>query len=455
MIDRTLILWYKVGMKWYSIALAAWLCGGAWAENAPQDLGRVMFIGDSITHGVGAASYRWPLHKIWVDNGVRFEVVGVAEGNRFADQGVAPGTKYRGVPFNNRHSSVTSERAYEIAGRKHPSQRLGASDIFDWLGLDADYKGTYRLPAGTVPDTCFILIGTNDILGDYDGTFDRPENMRVLQKALLDEDTGDMSTIVSAIRQANPRARIVALSIPTWEYHVKNNTPSAYAAIREYNAALAAWARKKGVLYVDVYKELADAACETMPGKGVADFFYVEEGLHLHPSTQGDMLMAGAVARAMGYHGRTAGAPKPPALSGRKLSLEPGAAGTLPMAGAGVDFVLKCSVGDGARGGWQKEKGLCLRFGDGRVCGSLSISESYVTWGNGAVLYSADMSRPGQELRVAWVAGDAGLGIPGGFYVWLGGQLIGEALPPIEGAELGLHLRNNLAPGSPSISVEY
>ena len=46
--------------------------GVAMAEDAPANLGNVMFVGDSITHGYGAPSYRWPLHKIFVDNGVQF-----------------------------------------------------------------------------------------------------------------------------------------------------------------------------------------------------------------------------------------------------------------------------------------------------------------------------------------------------------------------------------------------
>ena len=438
----------------YALVVAL-LALGLRGQAAPQNLGRVVFIGDSITHGVGAASYRWPLHKIWVDNGVEFEVVGVAEGNRFADQGVTPGTLYRGVPFNNRHCSITSERAYEIAGRKHPSQRLGASDIFDWLGLDKTYTGPYKLPAGAPPDTCFILIGTNDILGDYDGCFDRPENMAALKQALLNDDDGDMSTIIAALRQANPRVRIIVLSIPTWEYHEKNDTARAYAAIREYNQALAAWAQKKGALYVDVYSVLADAAAEEMPGKGVPDFFYPEEGLHLHPSTQGDLLMAGAIARAMGYRGRTAGLPdKEPSREKnapqQRIHLAPGQAAVLPLPGSGsasaVDFTVNSfSVGNGGQGGWERALGLRLGFGAHMRCGELLITESYVIWApTGAVLYSADMSQTQGPLRIAWVEENAEQGIAGGFYVWLAGQLIGEALPPgfDTAAAPALHLKN-------------
>lgn len=442
-------------MRAYILSVLS-LCLGAWAsvaEDAPQDLGRVMFIGDSITHGVGSASYRWPLHKILVDNGVCFEVIGVTEGNRFADQGVAPGERYRGIAFNNRHCSITSERAYEVAGRKHPSQRLGGSDLADWLGFSTDYAGAYKLPEGCVPDTCFILLGTNDILGDYDGCFERPENMELLKRNLLDTEKGDMTTIVALLRRANPQVRIIVLSIPTWEYHEKNDTAAAYAAVREYNSALSAWAQQQGVLYVDVFEPLADAACTEMPGKGVADFFYVEEGLHLHPSAQGDLLMAGRIARALGYHGRTLGQPVPATVpNGSMSSMSPSEEMTLPLPDGRLDFILSSlSVGNGAAGGWETRNGLYLRFGNDEAAGELTVSESGIFWGNGRCLYSADMSVAPADLRVAWVEEDASQGIMRGFYVWYGGQLIGEALPPCPQAAgvKGIYARNTLPIGDP------
>lgn len=426
------------------LALCAWCAG---AESAPRDLGRVVFIGDSLTHGVGSASYRWPLHKILVDNGVRFEVVGVAEGNRYAEQGIAPGTLYRGVPFNNRHCSITSECAYEISGRKHTSQRLGGTDIHTWLGQNAAYTGPYKLPAGPPPDTAFILIGTNDILGDYAGRFHTPEHMATLQRDLLHPESGDMSAIVAALRRANPRVRIIVLSIPTWAYHARNDTAAAYAAVQRYNRALAAWAAEKGALFVDVYHVLADAACVSTPGRGVPAFFYAEPRMRLHPSPQGDLLIAGEVARAMGYRGRTADLPAlPPAAAPQQLRLAPGAALSLPLpAPARVDFsLLVPAVGNGPAGGWEQGRGLRLRFGDGAVGGSLTISESYILWADGSILYSADMSAAPTHLRIAWHPGDPAQGIARGFYVWLRGQLIGEALPPAPTPPTGLHLHNEL-----------
>ena len=71
------------------------------ATGAPAgtDLGNVMYVGDSITHGVNGGSYRWALHKIFADNGISCNAEGVKTGNYSG--GVTPGTSYGGQPFNN------------------------------------------------------------------------------------------------------------------------------------------------------------------------------------------------------------------------------------------------------------------------------------------------------------------------------------------------------------------
>ena len=44
----------------------------------------MLYIGDSITHGYEAPSYRWALHKIFVDNGIKYDEIGVEVGNNTA-----------------------------------------------------------------------------------------------------------------------------------------------------------------------------------------------------------------------------------------------------------------------------------------------------------------------------------------------------------------------------------
>ncbi|MBR4309784.1 MAG: hypothetical protein IKT79_02040, partial [Akkermansia sp.] len=43
-------------------------------------VGRITFLGDSITHGVNDQSYRWQFFKILTDNGIENEIVGPREG---------------------------------------------------------------------------------------------------------------------------------------------------------------------------------------------------------------------------------------------------------------------------------------------------------------------------------------------------------------------------------------
>ena len=402
--------------------------------RAVGDLGRVVFIGDSITHGVGAASYRWALHKILVDNEVRYEEMGVEQGNRLPEACVAPGTLYRGVPFRNLHCAMTSERAYEIAGRKHISQRLDGTDILDWLGLDETYSGSRRLPAA--PDTAFILIGTNDMLGDYDGHFDEPANLAAAKTALLDEETGDMSAIVAALRRANPQVRIVALAVPTWEYSERNNKASSYAALAEYNRALAAWAEKKSVIFVDVNRVLADEGDAEMPGRGARGFFYKEPGMHLHPSWQGDLLIAGAVAEALGIPGRTAGVKAPSRPERWKhITLNPG---ENRLQETPMQAVALSVQHDG-----KPHPRLQLTLGDGEHSGRLTVTQHAISWGEGVLLYAADTNGVNKHLRVVWLPGDAEQGIAAGYYVWLNGRLIGEALPNIGSGFCGATVLND------------
>ena len=407
--------------------------------EAPTDLGRVVFIGDSITHGVGAPSYRWALHKILTDNGVKYEEMGVEQGNRLPEYGVKPGTSYRGVPFRNLHCAMTSERAYEISGRKHPSQRLDATDLLDWLGLDAAYKGARRLPAA--PDTAFILIGTNDMLGDYDGSFEKPENAALLQKALLDDEQGDMSRIVAALRRANPQVRVVVLSVPTWEYSELNQKPESFSALAEYNRALQAWAARKGVIFADVNRVLTDATETQMPGRGARGLYYEEEGLHLHPSPQGDLLVAGAVAQALGIPGRTVGwfAPKGKINS---FSLKENEE-TYLTHDARRALALKFSL-DSAEAETRDrlQGGVNISLGDGVHSGRLTVSRYGITWGDGTLLYPAELSERVVCIRMAWMPGDAANGVAEGYYVWLGRMLIGEALPSDSAAMSGIRIQN-------------
>ncbi len=335
-------------------------------KNAMSNLGDVMFIGDSITHGYDSPSYRWALHKILVDNGIEFDVVGIETGNREAAKaGVKPETLYIGKMFNNKHCAMSSQRAYETSGRDHVTwggnKRLDNTDILDWLKLDEEYTGPRKID-GDAPDTYFILLGTNDLLSDTPairkkvaeahvqeeekaaasdkkkgdradksrGTEKRVQgegkavsdkkksdrddkndgigkHIQEVEKALLDRKNGDMSVIVDAIRRANKKARIVVLTIPTWRDDKINNTAKDYAVVLGgYNKRLVQWAKSKRVIPVDVNKGLIDVANTETPGKGVPSLY----SDNVHPNERGDLLLAGHVAQALGIAGRSAGLPR-------------------------------------------------------------------------------------------------------------------------------------------------
>ncbi len=433
--------------------LGTCLCDAA-SKKDLSNLGRVMFIGDSITHGYGSPSYRWALHKIWVDNGIEFDTVGIEIGNNGKNGTIPPGTMYIGKQFNNKHAAMSSQRAYETSGRLHNSPRLDGTDILDWLGVDETYKGPRKIGA-PAPDTYFILLGTNDTLSDYGqkgGIGKTSANITEVTKALLDKKTGDLSVIVDTIRKVNKKARIVVLTIPTWGNTSNNTAPEDYAAmVDNYNKKLTSWAKSKRVILADVNKGLIDVANQEKPGKGVPSF-YVKDGLH--PNPQGDLLMAGRVAQAMGLAGRAAGAPRKPSakfdmsspimfetatakegveFKNDTLTLQEGAKIEVPWPqntnlanGFAVSFVA--SVGNGAAGGWSTDKGLDVQFGNGTVSGQLSITESYIIWNGKTTLFSEDFSKNKQAIRVAYIKGNPDADLPGGFYVWVDDMLVGEAL---------------------------
>lgn len=440
-----------------SILAALMVTGGGSvdaAAAAPPELGNVMFVGDSITHGYGAPSYRWPLHKILVDNGVVFVAVGVTQGNQNPRFCVAPGTEYAGVPFNNRHSAMSSERAYEIAGRINKSGRLGNSSIKDWLGLNTKYSGNFKLDTSTqMPDVMVMMIGTNDTLSDFGnkGGIGAGDNMKIVQKNLIGtrkgkkwSGDGDLDAIVDSMRKANPNVRILVLTIPTWhDVRHNNNRASDFDAIMKYNEELKQWAEFKKVEVAEVNKGLIDPSREDKPGVAEPQFFNAHD--KLHPTVQGDLLIAAEVADALGIPGRTVGLARKNAeefvqvqLNGKKLTKT--VASPLPQPDAdSFTASVTCRVGNGSEDGWNKTDGLRLTVGNGTLTGVLTVTESAIIWGEKAdsVLYCADMSVNSEELRVAAVPGDNAQGRTPGFYVWLGDRLIGEALPGMDSASNG------------------
>ncbi|MBQ9759069.1 MAG: hypothetical protein IJW12_04780 [Opitutales bacterium] len=454
-----------------SLIVAGTACSGVFASGAASDaqisqfnLGNVMFVGDSITHGVNSASYRWEMHKILVDNGISYTGVGYKTGNYSA--GVANGELYGGVSFSNAHSSEASARAYEIAGRT-AGGRFGNTNILNWLGFSdktttgASYSGKHYNV-----DQFFMLIGTNDLLSDKTEAGVTPDKVNNLLGT--DFASGDMKTIVDAMYKSNANAAVTLLSIPCWTTHANSNGETVHAAVADYNVKLGTWVKNYNsangtkMNYVDVNEGIIDVASKTS-FFGCSSMFNKPGSDGLHPNAQGDLIMAGNVAKALGYAGRTAGQKRRAgslfsthienfssssagtgtntnvsadgkldfSASGESVFKANWASGETPANGFTVDFLL--TFGDGSENGWETTNHMSVAVGDSQRYGILNVNEAYIQWGN-TVLYSKDMSKNQDALRISYVVGNAAEGLDAGFYVWLGDMLIGQGLTATSGA---------------------
>ena len=255
----------KVRLPLPLLAALAAAFPAATAAPAGTELGNVMFVGDSITHGVNSASYRWALHKIFTDNGISYRAEGVKTGNDSG--GVTAGTSYGGQIFNNEHSSQASARAWEISGRSNGS-RFDGSNINNWLGLSGTkangsaYSGQ-TFTGDNTPDTFFMMIGTNDLAVGI-----APEEVAANVEKLLDRFAEESPWTKIYVQSILPVNGVDTKAKP------KNHWKKG-AEIIETNKLLETLCEgRKNVMYVDVYSALVDE-------KGMLDKQYTNDGLHL------------------------------------------------------------------------------------------------------------------------------------------------------------------------------
>lgn len=416
------------------------------AAAKPVDLGRTMFVGDSITHGINTPSYRWDFHKILADNGVKYEEAGYTTGNYQRGKGngvnLAP-PSYRGVPFANRHSAheggqiwqlfepENTEYAQESTGRhyitksgvKYPGQTIGAL-------VQSQRANTY----------C-VLLGTNDIIQNFHqgGSFGKGDNLVAAMEGILGtteegdgyafSGKGTLDTLVDAMLAGKATRRVVVMAlIPPGR---KTFAAEDHAAIAAFNEVLQAWTAHKGVLFAPLGEGTVDIAATP------ADPYGAVEGPRqrvdwIHPGPQTNLIMAGNLAKALGYSGRTLGLPRKAAakkagftrLDKSGKNFRPAADGSFTL-----DFGA-VQVGNGYTDErWDTQPALLLTIDNGKQRGTLTISEAFITWGKDLILFSRDMSRNTDSLRIVYTKGNESQGIPAGFYVWLGTRLIGEACP--------------------------
>ena len=454
-------------------------------ETAPAasdgDLGLTLFMGDSITHGVLDASYRWQLFKTFVDNGAYFNIDGPISGyySTPADADNTGGSAtYRGVGFVNEHYAKASGRSYEMVSGASRYNNISVATLGQ----------TYDISTGA------LLIGTNDLLSDNGYTYDNfNTKMQNLLGGTVTHSTsgtdavwtwqkgstmGNLGTIADSMN-LGAGDEFYVLSVPTWTTHNNNNDATLHAAVAGYNGLLQQWVTEYNatsaatVKYVDVNQGLVDVT-STTPFFGNKAFF--NNGADgLHPSEQGSLIMAGNTARAMGIGGRTAGLSRSAATADGWAHAEQAAisvtreSGILTYAsgeltatdGYTVDF--SAVFGDGSTNNWldaDKDRlsgnsvaklttfstlteSLNITVADGEHAGTLKLAEGYVAWsaGNGdMVLYSQDNSVSGESFRIAYREADSANNILGGYYVWKGDMLIGQGLAATVGTASGISL---------------
>ena len=451
------------------------------AAPEKSDPGNIVFIGDSITNGgkylAGPVpSYRYQLFKAFVDNDVKFSPMGMTRGAAWKTDVSALTPDYRGKKFENVSEAAASGRAYQYAGHgnektesgrdykadpgtAHPPRNRGPvtlklgqpnpfikdkkaarDSFFDGTKLKKYTGDTYKSLYGNKKvDTLCILIGINDLYDAWESD---------------EKIAGHVKNIVLAYQKHNPAVRVHVFELlPTAGHngtgtHGKNNYDAYNAHLR---SVAAQWSKGKSVVSCD----------------NIAQGFFAEDGSMVdtargaHPNAQGELIVGGNIARVLGVGQRNAGLKR---LDAEKLETQQDLASVKKPVGWKLDsrkrLVLATQLPGGSdfRQTWSdakngnahpftfsfkfkmKETGrpnnvLGVFCGNGaNEVGQLFVSESGIYWNDtNTLLYG---SKPGVREKKIFVKNPAEIRIvwkpkgetAGGFYVWLGDQLIGEAL---------------------------
>ncbi len=451
-------------------------------------LGRVMFMGDSITHGIDDASYRWQFFKILVDNGLEFELGGPRSGESSApitSDFTVGSASYGSVHYADVHYAQASGRTYNMLTGSRGTDAFGTANkgqIYGYSG--GGVVSAAGADALTNADTHILMIGTNDLLSDTATSQGQPystgERYATVMQVLLGgtvsygdsaytwekgDSMGNMGQIADAVLKESTDTLYI-LSIPTWGTGNTGHPEAdgaAYEAVQQYNGLLESWVGEYNetatgkAYFVDINRGLLDVTRDLWIG---CDAFYkTSGGDYLHPNEQGSLIVAGNLAKGMGLAGRTAGQHRKGSADFShqvgSVNVTSGTPYTLSdcfEAGQAYTLSLDLTFGNGATGDWSTSDELTIASGNGTVSGTLSISEGFIKWGT-KTLFSLDMSQNTETLRIAYLQEDISTSnTGGGYYVWLGDMLIGQALDVSTGEAVtnGLSLTTTLS----STSVE-
>ena len=401
-------------------------------------LGRVMFLGDSITHGVNDQTWRWQLFKILVDNGIEAEIVGPRSGytpgyTRLTTKDA--GDAYGGVSFPNVHLAQSSGRTHNII----TGSNAGMSGVNYGGHSTSSSADTYNC------NTWCCLMGTNDLLSDsgYSPAEFAAKMQRMLGGRVSARGNrfswapgstwGNLGKLAEDILR-DKDDELYVMSVPCWGRHHNNNAAERHETVQKYNGLLKKWVetyRQKSGLklhYVEINKGLVDPMADTpftwpdsMSNRPGSD--------GLHPNEQGSLIIAGNLARALQLAGRTAGLPRASASTWnrtRATTIKPGnrlsyADGEL-RAADGYSFEITTE--------YSKSAVLNISLDDGTNSGTLSIGNGRICWGDTPLYCDKSLQEIAQAVRIVWHKGDSTRNVLPGYYVWVGDMLIGQGLAP-------------------------
>ncbi|MEG3023697.1 MAG: GDSL-type esterase/lipase family protein [Akkermansia sp.] len=249
------------------------------ATSTPVDLGKINFLGDSITEMSGC--YRASLWKCFIDNGVTFTPVGTSGDGASGSSG----SSYRGQKFINTYDGHSSWKTDNILeGNK--GQASGTGKLSDWIAT--------MVKNGNTPDTVTLMVGINDLAWNKNKTPDPPTTEQTL---------ANVRTIIEQYQAENSNVTIHLYSVLDTTQDWQNGKPdekdgkihtSSVAYNKMLEANVKAGKYGNNVVYHDV-----------TAGFGSTKVNLTDDGVH--PNQQGSLVIAGNMAKALGIGSRTVG----------------------------------------------------------------------------------------------------------------------------------------------------
>ena len=448
------------------LAIAPLALGVPAKKDVPEN---IIFIGDSITQGgsflKGAVpSYRYQLFKNFVDNDLPFRPMGMTQGASKNVNVSALTPDYRGVKFVNVSEAAASGRSYQYAGHEQDSVyksdpgvvfpvenrgpvtlKLGLRNSFckeknsfyDGTTLKEYTGATYPKTYGKEkPDTLCVMIGINDLYDQFQSDKKIAEHVH---------------NIVKAYQQYNPKIRVYVFELlPTAANNgTGTKNKNNYGRYNNYLRSL------------NIEKKWSKGASRVSL-ECISQGFYAEDGSMCdgpsgaHPNAQGELIVAGNIARVLGVGQRNAGLKRVPAenlresnfatngkgiqKSGNNIEINSSLAGTAdlryqwPQKNKAHDCTLAFTIK--MKNKKSADNFVATMLGNGEQVGVLYIGEKGLFWNdkNNIIYGTKDIatgtpfcSEKPVDVRIAYLK-KGETGVKPGFYVWLNDQLVGEGL---------------------------